>query len=438
MTWKLKKHPLYTSDNGDQLLNRRNDRKTDQQFIQVFLCYTCDDVLGVYYCAYLIHETNIPVADNRYLNRKVKVIPIILEGKRASSGFKSPSKQGTAQAEKENSLAQSSQRTLDLIPRVTSEETFPDFNNITMVNENQACQQIRNAIHRHHIKDFIKPENETCVRRFPICIVIGVAKCGTRELVDFLNLHPHIVTSPSTSKSYEMPYFSKNYSKGDNWFKNQMPCSYSNQIIIMKSVGYFHNRYVPERINLFNSSIKLIFMIREPISRAISHFMLRQHQQEVKIKGVITNYALHNFSSFVFNANNSQLVVERNAFVRHSVYDEPMLRWLSYFDLSQFLIIENEEFKHNPVEVLTKVEQFLGLEHYISADKFVFNNEKGFYCIRTNLTATGMVCYSDHRGKRKQIMVPQSMIAKLKEYFYPKNKRFFEIIEKSFDWQYKN
>ena len=81
----------------------------------------------------------------------------------------------------------------------------------------QIDQQLRDAIRIHHDKNFIQPNNETCTKRFPMCILVGMPKCGTRELVDFLNLHPHIETYPSTLKGYEMPYFNFNYKQGDKW-----------------------------------------------------------------------------------------------------------------------------------------------------------------------------------------------------------------------------
>ena len=59
-------------------------------------------------------------------------------------------------------------------------------------------------------------------------------------------------------------------------------------------------------------------------------------------------------------------------------------------DLIHFvtLIIEQNEFKQDPGSVLVKVEQILGLDHYITSDMFAYNAEKGFYCIRSNLTTT--------------------------------------------------
>ena len=68
-----------------------------------------------------------------------------------------------------------------------------------------------------------------------------------------------------------MEYFSsKKYNRGVAWLKDQMPCSFSNQITVMKMSGYFHNEDVAEIIQQFNESIKLILIVREPVSRSYS------------------------------------------------------------------------------------------------------------------------------------------------------------------------
>ena len=89
----------------------------------------------------------------------------------------------------------------------------------------EADEILRQSIEMIHQKNFNKPPNETCVKRLPSAIVIGVAKSGTRELVDFVHLHPHIQIY-FTEKSYEMPYFSSKYKYGVEWLREQMPCSF--------------------------------------------------------------------------------------------------------------------------------------------------------------------------------------------------------------------
>ena len=75
-------------------------------------------------------------------------------------------------------------------------------------------------------------------------------------------MHPHVELYHQP-RTMEMTYFRTNetYAKGDDWFVNEMPCSYSNQITIMKDSQYFDYPYpVAERIQKFNSSIKLILI----------------------------------------------------------------------------------------------------------------------------------------------------------------------------------
>ena len=309
----------------------------------------------------------------------------------------------------------------------TTTENYTDASSST--GQRQAGKIVRDSINVFHWQNFIPPENETCQKRFPACIVIGVAKCGTRELIDFLRIHPHIEIYHGRS-IYEMPYFRRNrvYKKGPNWLKNQMPCSYSNQVTLMKNAWYFHSNQTPERIYNFNQTIKLILLVREPVSRSISLYKFLQNRVGVDKRKT--------FSEYVLNTKNNNLNT-KHKLIKMSVYDKSMELWLNYFNLSQILIIESEKLQRDPPTVLKRVEEFLGLGHYIRPDMFVYNTEKQFFCIRSHFTSTGMACYADNRGRTHiptESTVSTEMIAQLKEYFEPRTKRFFELIGKSFDW----
>lgn len=52
-----------------------------------------------------------------------------------------------------------------------------------------------------------------------------------------------------------------------------MPYSLENQITVEKTPNYFVDWEVPERIYNFNSSIKLILIVRNPIDRAVSDYV---------------------------------------------------------------------------------------------------------------------------------------------------------------------
>ena len=282
----------------------------------------------------------------------------------------------------------------------------------------QTEQILRDSVDIHHKKNFIAPINENCKHRLPGCIILGVAKSGTRELMDFMRLHPHIELS-WRSASYENPYFGSKYFKGKEWFKNEMPCSYSNQITVMKNAWYFHNPYVPKRIQEMNETVKLIVIVREPVSRAISQYSFFHRNAKTYEDGVLKKDDI--------NVNIPSL--------RLSIYDQPMERWLQYFKREQFLILDSSELKTNPAKAVRKVEQFLGLGHYVTPDMFVLNKEKGFYCIQSDLTTNGMACYAQDRGRAPMSTSPRTF-KRLQRYFKPHNEKFFNLIGKSFDWGY--
>ena len=61
----------------------------------------------------------------------------------------------------------------------------------TVVKRPDQEQHVRDSIEIFHAMNFIKLDSESCFKRLPSVILIGIAKSGTRELKDFLRLHPH-------------------------------------------------------------------------------------------------------------------------------------------------------------------------------------------------------------------------------------------------------
>lgn len=112
-------------------------------------------------------------------------------------------------------------------------------------------------------------------RRLPQALIIGIRKCGTRALLEMLYLHPRIQKAGG-----EVHFFDRdeNYMRGLEWYRKKMPHSFRGQITIEKSPSYFVSPEVPERVRAMNASIKLLLIVREPVTRAISDYtQLRSH-----------------------------------------------------------------------------------------------------------------------------------------------------------------
>ncbi|XP_050512352.1 heparan sulfate glucosamine 3-O-sulfotransferase 1 [Diabrotica virgifera virgifera] len=261
-------------------------------------------------------------------------------------------------------------------------------------------------------------------RRLPQAIIMGVRKCGTRALLEMLYLHPMIQKAAG-----EIHFFDRdeNYFKGLEWYRMQMPHSYPGQITIEKSPSYFVTPEVPERIRAMNSSIKLLLIVREPVTRAISDYtQLRANAATASPS--LPNQPPKSFEQLALFANGS--INESYRPLTISIYHNYIHRWLEAFSRDQLLIVNGDLLIEDPVSQIQKIERFLGLEPRIGTHNFYFNETKGFYCLRNE---TSDRCLRETKG-RKHPRVDPEVISRLRKYFGEHNQKFYELIGEDLGW----
>ncbi|XP_035176013.1 heparan sulfate glucosamine 3-O-sulfotransferase 5 [Oxyura jamaicensis] len=259
------------------------------------------------------------------------------------------------------------------------------------------------------------------VQQLPKAIIIGVRKGGTRALLEMLNLHPAVVKA-----SQEIHFFDndENYAKGIEWYRKKMPFSYPHQITIEKSPAYFITEEVPERIYKMNSSIKLLIIVREPTTRAISDYTQVLEGKERK------NKTYYKFEKLAIDPNTCEVNTKYKA-VRTSIYTKHLERWLKYFPIEQFHIVDGDRLITEPLPELQLVEKFLNLPPRISQYNLYFNATRGFYCLRFNIVFNK--CLAGSKG-RIHPEVDTSVITKLRKFFHPFNQKFYQITGRTFNW----
>lgn len=257
-------------------------------------------------------------------------------------------------------------------------------------------------------------------RYLPQCIVIGVRKCGTRALLEFLNLHPQIQAAAP-----EVHFFDRdeNYDLGLEWYRRKMPYSFEDQITIEKSPAYFITEDVPERIYKMNSSIKLIVIFRDPTIRAISDYT------QVLDHKIRKGKKYDRFESLVIDPDTG-LVNTKVKAIRISVYHHYLERWLEVFERKQFHFVDGDKLIVDPLSEIHKVEKFLEIDHRITKDNIYYNRSKGFYCMRNESSER---CLNESKG-RKHPDVDPYVITQLQDYFKPHNQKLFQMIRKKFQW----
>ncbi|GMR39641.1 hypothetical protein PMAYCL1PPCAC_09836, partial [Pristionchus mayeri] len=263
-------------------------------------------------------------------------------------------------------------------------------------------------------------EESPSSRHFPRVLLIGVRKGGTRALLDALALHPRIKAARR-----EVHYFDDedNYEKGEEWYLQQMPLS-RDEITIEKTPAYFTNPLVPERVHRMNPAMKIILIVRDPVTRAVSDFT------QVYYNRLELNKSLPIFSDLAFTKDGEINMTYKP--VRNSLYSTHLERWLKYFPLGQILVLDGDVFAKDPLSQLQLSENFLELPHKIRADHLLFNPTKGFHCFRKSPTSK-VKCLGRSKGRPHRNIGDkhQQHLAQLLKLH---NRAFFQMINRAFDW----
>ncbi|RWS06764.1 heparan sulfate glucosamine 3-O-sulfotransferase 5-like protein [Dinothrombium tinctorium] len=166
-----------------------------------------------------------------------------------------------------------------------------------------------------------RPHFSKTHRRLPQCIIIGVRKGGTRALLEFLNIHPAVQKA-----SDEVHFFDDDskYEMGLEWYRRQMPYSFPEQVTIEKSPAYFVTESTPYRIHAMNSSVKLILIVRDPVTRLISDYAQLAENKAKKERRVASFEEVVLFPDGSVNTNYKP--------VRTSIYSLYYTRWIQHVD----------------------------------------------------------------------------------------------------------
>ncbi|XP_001603753.1 heparan sulfate glucosamine 3-O-sulfotransferase 6 [Nasonia vitripennis] len=254
-------------------------------------------------------------------------------------------------------------------------------------------------------------------RQLPSALIIGVKKGGTRALLEFMRLHPDIRAAGS-----EVHFFDHHYSKGFHWYRHRMPATLEGQITMEKTPSYFVTAEAPRRVQLMEPGTKLIVVVRDPVTRAISDYT------QVKSKRL----GMPRFEELAF-LNGSSVVDTSWAPLRIGVYAKHLERWLNYFPLSQLLFVSGERLIADPALEIRRVQDFLGLKRLISEKHFYFNATKGFPCLLKSEERATPHCLGKNKGRSHPFIEPTA-IQRLRDFYRPFNRRFYQLTGIDFGW----
>jgi len=189
----------------------------------------------------------------------------------------------------------------------------------------------------------------------PNFIICGTQKGGTTSLYNYLKEHPQIYLPPKK----EIHFFDLYFKRSIEWYRKHFIGAESQRF---KAIGeatpsYMYLEEVAERIHNTLPEVKLIFILRNPVDRAYSHYW-----HEVRL-----GYEWLSFEEAI-KAEPERLargdIISRlhYSYLDRGKYIIQIDRFRKYFSKDQMLIIIAEELWSNPEQVMRKVFEFLGVD----------------------------------------------------------------------------
>ncbi|XP_073345776.1 heparan sulfate glucosamine 3-O-sulfotransferase 3B1b [Pagrus major] len=255
-------------------------------------------------------------------------------------------------------------------------------------------------------------------KKLPQAIIIGVKKGGTRALLEFLRVHPDI-----RAVGAEPHFFDRNYENGLEWYRELMPKTLEGQITMEKTPSYFVTREAPARISAMSRDTKLIVVVRDPVTRAISDYT-----QTLSKKPDIPS-----FESLTFKNRTTGLIDTSWSAIQIGIYAKHLDNWLQYFPMGQILFVSGERLITDPAGELGRVQDFLGLKRIITDKHFYFNQTKGFPCLKKAEGSSKPHCLGKTKGRTHPNIDPE-VVQRLRDFYRPFNMKFYQMTGHNFGW----
>jgi sulfotransferase family protein len=223
-------------------------------------------------------------------------------------------------------------------------------------------------------------------------------KAGTTSLHAYLSLHPEIFMSADK----EPRFFTEewNWHRGLEWYKAQFP---ERATIRGESTPDYTKfpamRNVPGRIHSVIPDVRLIYLVRDPIDRIVSHYVDAYSFGRVHgtLEDELANFDCH--------------------FVNCSKYYMQLEQYLDYFDPKSILVLVSEELRNDRRATLQRAFRFLGVDESFTAAEWEATHYPGENLRRKTRFGYGLLRLAEVvRSSPLRRYLPRQLMAPLRAF----------------------
>jgi len=195
----------------------------------------------------------------------------------------------------------------------------------------------------------------------PNFIIVGAPKAGTTSLYHYLTEHPQVFMSDPK----EVNYFSREESEAQELYYDVLKASslseYENlftnvthEIAIGEgSVSYLFYPKTPSKIKETIPDVKIVILLRDPVERAFSHYLMdyRLGLVDLSFEEIVYKSGTHKYLNLYFQQ-----------YLELGLYYEQIKRYLEIFGEKQVKIYLQEDLRVDTKGVVSDLYDFLGVD----------------------------------------------------------------------------
>ena len=199
------------------------------------------------------------------------------------------------------------------------------------------------------------------------CLIIGAMKCGTTALFKYLQRSGSARIAASSKKDTKFfihPGQNGNWGKGVDWYAAQFHPLQGHPWLLEASTHYTKYPNFPgvaQRIRGTLHNVKLIYLVRNPLQRSLSHFFHNRFVDQ--------------------ESRNINDIIEKqpNKYLNYSNYALQLKQYYEHFEADDLLVINVVEDAYR-TQSLDRLQRFLQWNQPLSPDHFLpANTLQGHY-----------------------------------------------------------
>ena len=299
----------------------------------------------------------------------------------------------------------------------------------------------------------------------PDFMLIGAAKSGTTSFASYIGSHPQVKDPPYKEPNFwtwKMPT-AKHYQDLFVNTESLLAPTAEQEIAGDYTADLLLHPVAPRRVRGSLPHIKIVVLLRNPIDRAYSHYIMskRSGREEFQSFSAVVETEINeipplleshrrafldpqprttqhflmpdgspiltakhdkNWSPRVLKSREDMMFYYYTSCVFRSIYCDQLWRWLQMYPREQFMIVQSEKFFSDPKKIMTKISDFLNLQAF-EFDTGELDRTWGGGA-SDNFEQSGD--YASMSSETRSL---------LSNFFKPFNERLYSLIGERFDWE---